>query len=154
MSEPKKMLEFKIERVIPATLDNVFDGWLDPKIPGTTWYAAEKFILDAKVDGLFYWTLKGTAHYGRFIAIEKSTLIKHTWISPNTLGHESIVTVTFKEQGNDTLMTLIHSELPDHELARGHENGWNYFVGVFQEQFGEGSRKPYRWEEAHPSQKK
>jgi hypothetical protein len=51
-------------------------------------------------------------------------------------------------------MTLVHSELPDHELARGHEKGWNYFLGIFREQFGNGSRKKYRWDDAHRSVEK
>jgi hypothetical protein len=62
-------------------------------------------------------------------------------MSAKTLGEESIVTLTFKKQGEDTLMILVHSDLPDHELARGHEKGWNYFLEVFREQFGNGSRK-------------
>jgi hypothetical protein len=62
-------------------------------------------------------------------------------MSPKTLGQESIVTLTFKKQGEDTLMTLVHSDLPDHELARGHEKGWNYFLDIFPGQFGNGSRK-------------
>ena len=145
-----KTLGFKVERTIPAPPSEVFDAWLDPRIPGTPWNAAEKFIVDSRVDGLFYWTLKGTSHYGRFTAIERPGRIQHTWVSPNTLGEESTVTVTFESRGEDTLMTLVHSDLPEHELARGHENGWNYFLGVFREQFGDGSRKAYRWEEAHP----
>ena len=149
-----KTIEFRIERIIPAALEEVFAGWLNPKIPGNPWNAAEKFILDPKVDGLYYWLLKGTAHYGRFTEIEQSGRIQHTWMSPNTLGYESIVTVTFKKQGHDTLMTLVHSDLPDHELARGHEKGWNYFLGVFREQFGDGSRKDFNWEEAHAPLKK
>jgi len=150
----KKTLEFKIERTIPACPREVFDAWLNPKIPGNPWNAAEKFILDPKVDGLFYWTLKGTSHYGRFTEIERSVRIQHTWVSPNTLGQESIVTLTFKKQGEDTLMTLVHSGLPDHELARGHEKGWSYFLGIFREQFGNGSHKKYRWDDAHPPVKK
>ena len=59
-----KTIEFKFERTISASTGEVFDGWLNPKIPGNPWNAAEKFILDPKVDGLFYWTLKGTSHYG------------------------------------------------------------------------------------------
>jgi Activator of Hsp90 ATPase homolog 1-like protein len=74
--------------------------------------------------------------------------------SPHTLGDESTVTVTFKKQGEETMMTLVHSDLPEHELARGHEKGWNYFLGIFREQFGNGSRKEYRWDEAHPPVKK
>ncbi len=132
---PNKSLEFRFERTIPAPVSEVFDGWLDPKIPGNPWNAAEKFSLDAKVDGLFYWALKGTSHYGRFTVVERPTRIQHTWVSPNTLGKESTVTVTFEKEGEDTLMTLVHSGLPDHASARGHEKGWNYFLAIFTEQF-------------------
>jgi uncharacterized protein YndB with AHSA1/START domain len=145
-----KALTITVQRTIPAPPGEVFDAWLDSKVPGTPWNAAEKFIVEAKVDGLFYWRLKGTAHYGRFIAIERPNRMQHTWVSPNTFGEESTVTVTFQEHGDETLMTLVHSDLPDNERARGHEKGWNYFVGVFREQFGDGSREEYRWEDAHP----
>ena len=144
-------LELTVERLIPAPPSEIFDAWLDPKIPGTIWNAAERFIVEARVDALFYWTLKGTAHYGRFTEVQRPHRLQHTWVSPNTLGHESTVTVTFTRQGENTLMTLVHSGLPDHELARGHGSGWDNFLGVFREQFGDGSRKSYRWEDAHPS---
>jgi hypothetical protein len=75
-------------------------------------------------------------------------------VSPNTLGEESTVTVTFRKQGKDTRMALVHSDLPDTESGRGHERGWNYFLDVFREQFRDGSRKKYRWENAHQSVKK
>jgi len=153
MNNSEKTLEFKIERTIPATPGELFDAWLDPKIPGNPWNAAEKFILDPKVDGLFFWTLKGTSHYGRFTEMERPGRIQHTWMSPKTLGQESTVTLTFQKQGEDTLMTLVHSNLPDHELAWGHEKGWGYFLGVFREQFGNGSRKEFRWEETHCDKK-
>jgi uncharacterized protein YndB with AHSA1/START domain len=154
MENSKKTLEFRLERTIPAPMAEVFDAWLNPKIPGNPWNAAEKFILDPKVDGLFYWTLNGTSHYGRFTVVERPTRLQHTWVSPKTLGIESTVTVTFKQKADDTLMTLVHSDLPDHELARGHEKGWNYFLDVLSEQFGNGSRKEYRWDEAHPAVKR
>jgi uncharacterized protein YndB with AHSA1/START domain len=141
----------RVSRIIPAPPAEVYDGWLDPKIPGNPWNAAEKFILNPVVDGLFYWTLKGTAHYGRFTTLHRGARIVHTWVSPNTSGLESTVTVTFEPQGTDTLMTLAHSDLPHTNEARGHERGWTYFLGIYGEQFGSGSRKPYRWDEAHPS---
>lgn len=154
MTNSKKTLEFRLERTIPASPEELFDGWLDPKTPGNPWNAAEKFMLDPKVDGLFFWHLKGTSHYGRFTQVKRPGILRHTWVSPYTLGQESTVTVTFKKKGEDTLMTLVHSDLPDCEPAKGHEKGWNYFLGIFKEQFGNGSRKNYRWEEAHPSAKK
>lgn len=152
MNSPKKTIQVKVERTIPAPSGEVFDAWLNPKIPGNPWNAAERLILDPKVDGLFYWLLKSTAHYGRFTEIERPGRIQHTWVSPNTLGQESRVTVTFKKQGENTLMTLTHSDLPDTEEARGHERGWTYFLGVFTDQFGNGARKKFRWEEAHPGE--
>jgi len=152
MKKSAKTIEIKVERTIPAAPGEVFDGWLDPKIPGNPWNAAEEFLLDAKVDGLFYWRLKGTSHYGRFTEVKRPDRIQHTWVSPNTLGQESSVTVTFEKQGEDTLMTLVHSGLPDTDEARGHERGWNYFLGIFREQFGLGSHAEYRWEDAHPNE--
>jgi len=154
MKSPNKTPEFKLERIIPALPGEVFDAWLDPKIPGNPWNAAEKFILDPKVDGLFFWTLNRTSHYGRFTEFERPSRMQHTWMSPKTLGEESMVTLTFVKQGEDTLMTLVHSDLPDHELARGHERGWKCFLDIFPEQFGNGSRKEYRWEDVHPEEVK
>src|SRR5215471_1268721 len=145
MNKSTKSIEIKVERTIPAPLGEVLDGWLNPKIPGNPWNAAEKFILDAKLDGLFYWTLKGTSHYGRFTEIRRPGRIQHTWVAPNTLGEESTVTVTLKKRGKGTLMTLVHSDLPDTEEGRAHEKGWSYFLEIFREQFGNGSRKKYRW---------
>lgn len=68
---PAKMIELRVERTIPAPRSEVFDAWLDSTVPGTPWNAAERFIMDPKVDGLFYWALKGTSHYGRFTAVER-----------------------------------------------------------------------------------
>jgi len=153
MHNGRKTIDVRLQRKIPATPEELFSGWLNPKTPGTVWNAAEKFILNAKPDGLFYWTLKGTPHYGRFTELDRPNLIAHTWVSPNTLGKESLVTVTFEWQGPDTLMTLVHSGLPDTEEARGHERGWNYFMDLLSDQYGNGSRRQFRWEDAHPPAK-
>lgn len=136
MSNSRKTIEVKIERTIPAPLREVFDAWLNPKIPGNPWNAAEKLLLNPIVDGFFYWTIKGTAHYGRFTELERPGRIQHTWVSPSTLGEESLVTVTFRKQQEGTVMTLVHSDLPDSEGGRSHEKGWNYFLGVFSDKFG------------------
>ena len=135
MSEAKKTIEVKVERMIPGPLAAVFDGWLNPKIPGNPWNVADKFLLDPKVDGFFYWTFKGNPHYGRFTALDRPNRIHHTWMSPNTLGLESNVAITFEKKGEGTLMTLLHSGLPDTEGGRSHEKGWSYFLGIFPEQF-------------------
>jgi len=139
MRKSTNTLEFRFERTIPAPPGEVFDAWLNPKVPGTPWHEADKLILDPKVDGFFYWLIRGTPHYGRFTETDRPDRIQHTWVSPNTLGYESMVTVTFEKRGEATLMTLLHSDLPDDDLARSHEKGWPYFLGIFTEQFGRGT---------------
>jgi uncharacterized protein YndB with AHSA1/START domain len=127
-------LEFKFERTILAAPREVYDAWLDPATPGNPWHENDKLILNPVVDGLFYWLIRGTPHYGRFIRTERGQCLQHTWMSPNTLGVESTVTITFEKKGEGTRMTLVHADLPDNELARSHEKGWNYFLGQFTSQ--------------------
>lgn len=141
MTTAIKTMEVKVERTIAASPAEVFDAWLDPKIPGNPWNMAENLLLNPHVDGLFYWALRGISHYGRFTEMERPSRMQHTWVSPNTLGEESTVTVTFMKKGDGTLMTLVHTGIPDTEAGRGHERGWNYFLNIFPEQFGNGSRK-------------
>jgi uncharacterized protein YndB with AHSA1/START domain len=139
MKRSMQLLEFKFERTIAAPPGEVYDAWLDPKIPGNPWHESDKLILNPVVDGLFYWLIRGNPHYGRFIETERPHRIQHTWMSPSTLGVESTVTVTFKKKGADTLMTLVHSGLPDETQAKGHESGWNYFLDLFPKHFGAAS---------------
>ena len=142
MKKSTKTLEFKFERTIPAPPDAVYDAWLDPKIPGNPWNMAEKLLLNPKVDGFFYWNVKGTSHYGRFTEVARPGRIQHTWMSRYTLGEESTVTLTFEKKGEDTLMTLTHSDLPDDELAKAHDAGWKYFLDKLVDHFGSGARRP------------
>jgi hypothetical protein len=51
-----------------------------------------------------------------------------------------MVTVAFKKQEEGTVMTLVHSDLPNTDGGRGHEDGWNYFLNIFLKQFERGSR--------------
>ena len=43
----------------------------NPKVPGNPWNMAEKLLLNPRVDGFFYWLVKGNAHYGRFTEVER-----------------------------------------------------------------------------------
>ena len=52
-------------------------------------------------------------------------------MSPHTLGLESLVTVSFQQNGDDTLMTLRHENLPDNEYGQGHRKGWDYLLSQF-----------------------
>jgi uncharacterized protein YndB with AHSA1/START domain len=127
-----KAVEIKVERTIAAPPSEVFDAWLDLKTPGNPWHENHKLIVNPKVDGLWYWlSLGGTPHYGRFMEIDRPGRIQHSWMSPNTLGEESLVTVTFLKKGEGTLMTLLHSGLPNDDMAKAHEKRWNSIFDKF-----------------------
>ncbi len=138
MDHARNSLEIRIERSIAATPEAAYAAWLDPKVPGTPWNAAAKAIYDAKVDGLFYLRMGETAHYGRFTRLAPGAEIQHTWMSPYTEGQESLVTVSFAKQGHDTLMTLVHTGLPDNERGLAHQKGWTFFMDGFPQHFAPG----------------
>lgn len=135
MDRAPNTLTIDIVRTIAAAPEEAFDAWLSRDVPGTPWNAAAKLILDAKVDGMFYSRMKDTPHYGRFTVLERGRSLQHTWMSPYTEGHESLVAVTFTKKGHDTEMRLVHSGLPENERGRAHEKGWTYFMDLFPQQF-------------------
>jgi len=141
-----RAVEIKVERTIPAPPGEVFDAWLDPKVPGTLWHEHDKLIFNPKVDGLWYLLSlahrpEGTPHYGRFTEINRPGRIQHSWMSRNTLGEETMVTVTFQRKGESTLMTLVHSGLPEGDMAKAHEKGWNSILDKFGSAFVGGSHR-------------
>ncbi|MFL5308434.1 MAG: SRPBCC family protein, partial [Polyangia bacterium] len=96
--------------------------------------------LDAKIDGLFYFKRVHSPevefpHFGRFVVLERAKKIEYTWMSPFTHGIESVVTVELEPKGEDTLLQLRHSNLPDDEMGRMHDAGWIDRVGALLEGF-------------------
>lgn len=141
-----KTTDLTVSRTITASPEQIYDVWLDPKSPGGPWYGAERVILNASVDGLFYhamtWEAKTWSHYGRFIHLERGQRIEHTWVSEATKGLESVVLMTLRANGNQTEVTLRHSGLPDDELGRSHEQGWKWILSAVAERLeGRGAAK-------------
>jgi uncharacterized protein YndB with AHSA1/START domain len=128
-----------VTRRIPAARAEVFDVWMDPNSPGGPWFGADRVILNAVVDGLFYLAVKHEGrtwpHYGRFLRIERPDIAEYTWVSEATKGIESVVTVTFASQGDDTTVTLRHSGVPDDEMGRQHKDGWTFVLSALADRF-------------------
>lgn len=141
MNTSTQTIELKFERSISAPPAEVFDAWLSPKVPGNPWSMADKVILNAHVDGLFYASLMGTPHFGRFVEVDRPSRIQHSWVSPNTFGQETMVTVTFANQGSGTLMTLVHTGLTDTDKGKSHNGGWNFFLDKLRDQFAPAATK-------------
>ena len=134
-----KRFELSKSRTIAAPAEAVFDVWMDPKSPGGPWFDCARVILNPVEDGLFYHAVEHNgriwAHYGRFITIARPRRIKHTWVSEATHGIESIVTIELEPRDGKTEFILRHTELPDDDMGRLHEGGWDSILSEFSAQF-------------------
>ena len=135
-----KLLDVDVSRMIPASAEEVYDVWLDPKNPASPWFSCERVLMNAVVDGLFYQLVQHEGrmwpHYGRFVALERGRRIEHTWMSEATRGLETTVTLTFEPRGGDgTLVKLRHAGLADDEMGRGHQEGWSSVLGEMAKRF-------------------
>jgi uncharacterized protein YndB with AHSA1/START domain len=134
-----KLTEITVSRTIPAPAEKVYDVWIDPKSPGGPWFGAERVILNAVVDGLFYLAIKHEGriwpHYGRFTQMQRPRLIEHTWMSEATKGADSVVTITLEPRGEQTEVTLRHSGVPDDEMGRQHQEGWTWILSTLADGF-------------------
>ncbi len=132
-------IEVTVSRTIPASPGEVFDVWVDPNSPGSPWFGTERAILNPVVDGLFYHSVRhegrSWAHYGRFVRLDKPRVIEHTWMSEATRGIESTVTVTLEPKGEETLLTLRHTNLPDDDMGGQHKEGWSFVLGAIADRF-------------------
>lgn len=135
-----KLTNLECTRQIPASPDEVYDVWMDPRCPGGPWYGPDneqqtsKVIFDGKVDGLFYHCVmaggQSWIHYGRFTQLERGKLVEHTWVCEATKGRESIVTTTFEPRDGGTFVKLVHSGIPDDDEGRAQDAGWKWLLGA------------------------
>ena len=121
-----------VRRTIPATVDELFDAWLDPESlaqwmhPGSTARSTAK--VDARVGGAFEVIMhspnKPLRHYGEYRHIERNKKLTFSWISDATHHMETLVTVEFNIAGAGTEIVLTHERIPDHEAGKAHAQGW------------------------------
>lgn len=122
-----------VRRTIPATVDELFDAWLDPESlaqwmrPGTISRSTAR--VDARVGGAFevvmHFADGPRRHYGEYRAIERNRKLVFTWRSEATHDTETLVTVAFNVVGAGTEIVLTHERMPDHEAGVSHVQGWN-----------------------------
>src|SRR5579862_5731624 len=103
MTPETKTIDLELRRIIPASPSEAFDGWLDPKCPGTPWSVAKKLVLDAKLDGLYYWLFineagEGKHHYARFTIVDRPSQVQFTWVALDAPGVVSLVRVDFEQR--------------------------------------------------------
>ncbi len=124
----------RVQRVMPAAPDVVFDEWLDRESLQEWMCPRPVNVVDVTVEphvgGI--WRLdvddEGTRVLitGQFLTIDRPRLLRLTWSNSNWPDPtmESIVNVAFEAVGDDeTLMSIEHSLLPPEEF-QSFDGGW------------------------------
>jgi uncharacterized protein YndB with AHSA1/START domain len=124
----------RVQRVMPAAPEVVFDEWLDPESLAD-WMCPRParcvaIDIEPHVGGKVRFDVENSGSLvliiGHFLAIDRPHLLRFTWShsgwqDPTTV---SIVNVAFEPIGDDqTLMSIEHSLLP-HEALDDHQRGW------------------------------
>lgn len=124
----------RVQRVMPAPPQVVFDEWLDPESLAE-WMCPRPdrvvaVTVEPHVEGSLRFDVDTSGSTvliaGRFLVIDRPHLLRFTWSNSNWPDPTavSVVNVTFEAIGDDeTLMSIEHSLLPPYEFDNFH-SGW------------------------------
>lgn len=126
----------RMQRIISAAPERVFDAWLDPKALMQIFRMSPTdeadAVTDPRVGGRFLLTLKSKntyPHTGEYRVIDRPKKLVFTWFSKGTDLAETTVTIELKPAaGGHTELTLTHVGLSEKQMA-SHEAGWTAIVG-------------------------
>jgi uncharacterized protein YndB with AHSA1/START domain len=122
-----------IKRRFNAPPEKVFSAWTDPEKVKHWMGPGGVEVLrtegDARTGGRFRWVMKspdGEEHdvSGIYREVVPSEKLVFTWAWKSTPERESLVTLTFKKDGDGTLMTLLHEQFFDADARDRHNQGW------------------------------
>jgi uncharacterized protein YndB with AHSA1/START domain len=120
-----------VERVLPASPDEVFDAWTTPSRMAA-WMSpvgAAEAEVDLRVGGSFRVVMVEALleHRGEYLEIERPTRLVFTWVSAFTGADPSVVTVELHPHDDGTRVVLTHEHLPE-DVVDGHRDGWGTMI--------------------------
>jgi uncharacterized protein YndB with AHSA1/START domain len=140
MTDRGKAATVVVRRTIPATVDELFDAWLDPEClaqwmrPGMAPLSTAR--VDARVNGSFEVVMHSPGgplrHYGVYRDIVPNKKIVLTWCSDATYDTETLVTVQFNVASAGTEVVVTHERMPDQEAANAHSQGWTQALELLE----------------------
>ncbi|MGI8945987.1 MAG: SRPBCC family protein [Thermoleophilaceae bacterium] len=125
----------RLERTFDASPEAVFDAWTNPDVLLRWWAAAPSWRpasaeVDLRVGGRYRLAMgdpeSGALHAvgGEYREVSRPDRIVYSWSWEEGDGHESVVTVTFRPEGDRTTVVLEHGGLASAESAERHRHGW------------------------------
>lgn len=133
---PQDDIALTITRVFKAPRVLVYKMWTDLEHTNRwccpTGFTILKCVADFKVGGAYDTVMRSpdnTEHHvsGTYRVVDQNTCLEftHAWVDPDgNRGHESIVTITFEEDGDHTRLTLIQAPMESETARDMHQSGW------------------------------
>lgn len=145
VTEPIDRPALVLTRVFAAPRALVFRAWTEPE-RAALWWGPQGFeILSCQMDvrpgGSWRMALRahdGTIHVKQGIYREitppERLVFTWKWLDPAGIpGHETIVTVSFEQQGSGTKLTLHQAMFEIAEIRDEHHTGWSGCMDRFAE---------------------
>jgi uncharacterized protein YndB with AHSA1/START domain len=116
---------------IAASPDTIFDFFTDPD-KMIQWMGRDA-DLDPRPGGVMRCDINGRdVASGEFVELDPPHRLVFTWgwesEESQTRPGSSTVEVTLAEQGDETLVTLRHRDLPTPQSREAHTHGWNHYL--------------------------
>ena len=114
---------------IVAPPEVVFPYFTDPALI-VTWLASSA-ELEARPGGRLALEISGNRLEGSFVTVEPPHRVVFTWGVPGSEpmpAGSTTVEVTLTADGDETVVTLTHRDLPEEERPP-HQQGWQHFLG-------------------------
>jgi uncharacterized protein YndB with AHSA1/START domain len=126
---------FTLTTTIPASARQIYDAWLDSlghsEMTGSKANASNEVGADVSAWGGYI--------TGRNLELTPAERIVQSWRTAQFLEeHEdSIITVTLEDAENGTLLTLVHSNVPDDQMSY-EQGGWEqHYFGPMKKYFAD-----------------
>ncbi|MGH6665923.1 MAG: SRPBCC family protein [Pseudolabrys sp.] len=122
-----------IKRRFNAPPTKIFAAWTDPEKVKHWMGPGEVKVLATECDprkgGRYRWLMQapnGEHHdvSGTYREIIPNEKLVFTWAWKSTPDRESLVTLTFKPDGEGTLFTMLHEQFFDEDARDRHNQGW------------------------------
>ncbi|GAB3948768.1 hypothetical protein GCM10029976_080590 [Kribbella albertanoniae] len=121
--------EIRIERVLSATIDRVYDAWTRADLL-MRWYCPNpqlelKVQADVRVGGEYVVEMGPHVVRGNYLVVEPPYRLVFSWAWDGSSDEPTRVQVDLSEVADGTLMVLNHTGFANAEDTANHQLGWD-----------------------------